>query len=46
MVCKLGAHIFYLRALRGLPFLVYALSNIHELFFMIVVLLYGLHNKT
>jgi len=31
--------IFNLRALRGPPFLVYALSKIYEIFFMIVFLL-------
>jgi len=34
-----GAPIFNLRALRGPPFLVEALSNIYEIFLMIVFLL-------
>jgi len=39
MVCKMEAPIFNLRALRGAPFLVYTLSRVYEIFFMIAFLL-------
>jgi len=37
----MGAPIFILRALRGSPFFVYALSKFYDIFLMIVFLLYA-----
>ena len=40
-VCKTGASIFILRALRGPPFFGCALSKFYEIFLMIVFLVYA-----